>query len=1679
VAKDITTGADGADEPQLETSNYELIRRRLLDQGRALVAAVDALDQRRQEFFGSTALEVVGSETLTTADNCIPRDIVDLGDRLLFGYQLSRKRAEMTVDAVFSLHRFVHEDDAFELHHVPEDASENMLGEPSFVSDFDTLFFSYTNAFLRQLRRPRDRTDKLFAVFQTGTSLADTRVLHWDVSVDHQPRFVDSAGAQLDVRRPAHDFDWIKTVRDQHVLGRHPHINILNTVFVETVGGDLTVKIEDDTEDGQGIYSEDDLVDRNQSLGDADISYAQVGGLILLRIKPYREEAYRYLVFNTLTKTVRRVDDIGLSCVTLPEEQGVLFPGGFALATGEVKLFDADTEGMRIEDVRRSPNGEDVLYVFYRESDGQYLLLSYNVIRKEVYPPIPCYGYSVFEDGMMLTLRWTDARATQIHPIQVWRTPYVSERYAAGAPRDGSFMSRIGNADLVRAISDALALARMVENTEPTSELYAAIMTTAERMVDQHHWLTEDEAGGIDEAAHAVARTARLVLEEFEKARAMRANAADELARATRDHSRLLTDVRNAQKREVADFVDRIAQLRRHRGRLIGLREVKYIDLAAVEALEDQVAEADASLTEATAEFLTRDDALASYEDALGEVVDAAAEVATTPDADALRARLDTIGEGLNTLTGLMGSLRIDDPQRRTQLVERISEVLGQQNRARALVDGRRDDLLEAEGKAEFAIQFQLLGQAVTSALGMCETPEDCDDQLERLLSQLEDVSDRFSGFDGFMAQLADKREEILEALEARKQQLLDARQRAAGATMDAAERMLAGVVRRAQKIREPEELRAYFAADASVLKIRELAGKLRDLDAPIQADDLEAKLLSTRDQTIRTLRDKLELFEEGEGVIALGRHRFTVDDQPRELTMVPRQGTMRLHITGTDFYEPIEDPAFAATRAFWDQPLPSEHATIARAEFLASVIFRDAEEGKNGNTLKNLHDACVLDEEILPWVRRVAEARYDEGYERGVHDADAAAILRAVTRAHAAVGALRHPPRARALAALFWASPDPGGARAVLARRAASLGRLRAAFDAARPPAALTGDLSDALTAWRDAGGLGATFDDADVAAAAEYLLDELAHATPRFVLSGEGKRLADTFLEHLDAISARADFDEDMAALAAMPGARYELARTWLGGFMDQRRDPPDDQYALPEAVAHVITLGALEREVGAQDTWVRVEGLLGQHARIRQGNLTVRLDEWLAGTRRYALEHVPAWRAYREAAKALVERERAALRLEELEPRVLSTFVRNVLIDEVYLPLIGDNLAKQMGTAGDDGRTDRMGLLLLVSPPGYGKTTLMEYVANRLGLTFIKVNGPALGHGVTSLDPSEATSATARQEVDKINLALRMGNNVLLYLDDIQHTNPELLQKFISLCDATRRIEGVWRGTPKTYDLRGKRFAVVMAGNPYTETGERFQIPDMLSNRADTYNLGDILEGSQRAFELSYLENALTSNPTLAPLANRSRGDVHRFIRMARGEQIPLSELEGTYSSVEAGEIVSVFTKLIACQRVLLQVNQAYIQSASQDDAYRTEPPFKLQGSYRNMTKLAEKVASAMTDDELDALIDDHYQGESQTLTTEAEHNLLKLAELRGRLEGEAAARWEEIKREYRRRKLMGGGDDDPVARVAGPLGGLVDRLDTLTGTIAGSAGDLARRLDALEARLARGGGDPHGN
>ena len=324
-------------------------------------------------------------------------------------------------------------------------------------------------------------------------------------------------------------------------------------------------------------------------------------------------------------------------------------------------------------------------------------------------------------------------------------------------------------------------------------------------------------------------------------------------------------------------------------------------------------------------------------------------------------------------------------------------------------------------------------------------------------------------------------------------------------------------------------------------------------------------------------------------------------------------------------------------------------------------------------------------------------------------------------------------------------------------------------------------------------------------------------------------------------------------------------------------------------------------------------------------------------------------------------------------------------------------------------------------------------------------MKINGPAIGHDITSVDPEAATNSASREELKKLNLAFEMGNNVMLYLDDIQHCNPEFLQKFISLADGTRKIEGIYNGKPKTYDLRGKKFCVIMAGNPYTESGEKFRIPDMLSNRADIYNLGDIIGDTESLFKLSLLENSLTSNPVLHQLSSRNFDDVYTLIDRVENNS-DAGELKGNHTQQEIQDYKSVLEKVLSIRNTVLKVNAAYIKSAGMEDEYRTEPAFKLQGSYRDMNKLVSKVVPIMNEKELNSLLLSHYENESQTLTAAAEANLLKFKELRGSISEDEDVRWNAIKDTFlKNNKLKGFGDKNEMAQVLSQMMAFSENLE----------------------------------
>ncbi len=1643
-----------------QSSSFDLLRARLGEHGKALLDKAGALNAARLAEFGRQEMVLRARTRARTENNCVARDLVLVGDVLLFGYNVFiGLRQETKVSDVFGLYRLRHEGDQAELDPVP--LGQTFLDDPRFLLEFKELYSYYKNAQLIQLRVHQG---KLLAAFKIGERFADMRVFRWSLDERGVATYIDNRGERDIALPPTHDFEWTQTTREQHVLGKHPHINVLDTLFVETVGGDLTVKIEDNTETGLGIYSEP-VDDRNQSLNDGDIAYAAVGELILLRIKPYRENDFRYLVFNRRTVQVTRVDAIGASCVQLPEDHGIVFPDGYILQSGEMKIFADMPPELKFKRRVLSPNGEDVLYVFYGVEPGVYVLLTYNMINKTLAQPLVAHGYARFDDGNMLLFTADSEEPTRNHTMQLWQTAFVSDDHAASqAPRQSS-LGKIGNRELVRGISELYSIAKLVrEQAEaprdqlPGRFVFETLVKQCRRIIDAYHWLNADQAHGAGGEVLSMIEVAGATLDEFDKVAAVRRDAASTLVQTTQAQRQLVTDTASRLWQSPTDFIESLNLIRLFRGRLATLKEQRYMDVDALAELDNELAAEEGRVADKTVAFLAKDDAFSKVNEELAKQRAHLGAIHTTAELLPLHATLDRSAANLDGLTELLGTLAVGDATLRTRILNTISGIYAEVNKLRAEARHRRKQLSQGESAAEFAAQFQLFGQAVESALEQAETPERCDELLTRLLAQLEDLEGKFAEQEDYLAEIAHKREAVYEALEGRKQSLLDARGRRVQAIMEASRRIMAGVPKRLAQLTEPAQLEAYFAADALLGKLKASIDELRKLGNAVGADDLAGQLKALREQGQRALRDRNELVTGN--TIRLGRHSFTVNQQVLDLTIVSHQDKLAYTLTGTDYFSPVSSPELDALQAYWALDKLSETPQVYRAEYLAYQIVLAARQGSADWTWAALLEAVQTPDThaFEESVRRFAAPRFHEGYQKGIHDHDAAVILRLLVPLMESAGLLRFSPLARALAVLYWqhlsATPSLQQGAQTVQHQAEQAELMRRQFGSDRMARQMTAQIKLALQKfvaqyqldiepWLDS-----TTESmpALLEQSSAYLMAELGtqaggakRAAPHeWVLSRAAADLAQGLQQHL----SRQDIALPWTDETLTWRERWQLATEWLHGFSEQQQIALT---LLPEAAASLLS--SLPRRVQAAELSATAAGLLGEHARIDHQVLDLQLNHFLRRLEHHVSVIVPAYQQLQQLRQTLVQEEKARLRLEQFQAKPLSSFVRNRLIDEVYLPLVGDNLAKQIGAAGDQRRTDSMGMLLLISPPGYGKTTLMEYLGDRLGMIFVRINCPVLGHGVTSLDPAQAENAAARMELEKLNLGLAMGNNVMLYLDDIQHTHPEFLQKFIALADGTRRIEGVWRGESRSYDLRGKRFAIVMAGNPYTESGDVFKIPDMLANRADIYNLGDVLSGKEDVFAMSYIENALVSHPELQPLAARDPQDVYRLIRMAQGQPVATSELKHAYTSQELAEISNVLQRLFKVRDALLGVNMAYIASAAQDDAYRMEPPFKLQGSYRNMSKLTPKVSALMKDGEIDDLLRDHYRGEAQTLTTGAEENLLKLAHLLGRPTQDEQTRWQDLVDDFVRLRKQGGADADGATRVANTLSAIGMHIESL--------------------------------
>src|SRR5690606_8265815 len=146
-----------------------------------------------------------------------------------------------------------------------------------FIGDFKRLYNIYEKTVFTKFSLIEGR---LYMVFQIGAGPGDISVFKWAMEGETL-RYIDGR-AESEFRRvgfpPAHQFRWSTPGRESFRYGDHPHISIEDRVFVECVGGDLTIKVEDNTDTGEGVYSEP-VEDRHQKVDDAEIAYARINHL--------------------------------------------------------------------------------------------------------------------------------------------------------------------------------------------------------------------------------------------------------------------------------------------------------------------------------------------------------------------------------------------------------------------------------------------------------------------------------------------------------------------------------------------------------------------------------------------------------------------------------------------------------------------------------------------------------------------------------------------------------------------------------------------------------------------------------------------------------------------------------------------------------------------------------------------------------------------------------------------------------------------------------------------------------------------------------------------------------------------------------------------------------------------------------------------------------------------------------------------------------------------------------------------------------------------------------------------------------------------------------------------------------------------------------------------------------
>ena len=154
----------------------------------------------------------------------------------------------------------------------------------------------------------------------------------------------------------------------------------------------------------------------------------------------------------------------------------------------------------------------------------------------------------------------------------------------------------MGNKDIVRGMAECHEVLGLINKEDTYANLYVDIVKQSTDILDSFFWITNEETGGLATPLGEIRNAAASAIDEFEKVVRVKRNTASETSRVEGETREIIADVSRRRFETIQDFVDSLAALRRIRGDIITLRDLRYVDTALVDQLEQEVSEQNLSL---------------------------------------------------------------------------------------------------------------------------------------------------------------------------------------------------------------------------------------------------------------------------------------------------------------------------------------------------------------------------------------------------------------------------------------------------------------------------------------------------------------------------------------------------------------------------------------------------------------------------------------------------------------------------------------------------------------------------------------------------------------------------------------------------------------------------------------------------------------------------------------------------------------------------------------------------------------------------------------------------------------------------------------------------------------------------------------------------------------------------